>query len=107
MPKEIGFTNAEGKKYVPATSRYAVTPVIEYEGKLAYPIYKKKQLIFHPEDKHYEITKDVEYRPDLVSNMFFGTPDFWWRIMEMNNMIDILEFRAGRNIIMPSSNLLT
>ena len=106
MPRGIGFTNAEGKKYVSATSRYATTPVIDYEGKFAYPIYRKKNLVFHPQDKHYEISKEMEYRPDLVSNQFFGVPDFWWRIMEMNHMVDILEFRAGRNIILPGSSLL-
>lgn len=106
MPRSIEYTRAEGRKYVASTSRYSTTPVIEYEGKLAFPIYKKKKLLFGTTDKHYEITKDMEYRPDLVANLFFGAPDFWWRIMEMNHMADILEFRAGRNIIIPGSNLL-
>jgi len=106
MPKPIHYTKSEGRRYVPPTSRYATIPVIEYEGKLAYPIYRKKKLSFGSSDQHYEITKDMEYRPDLVSNAFFGAPDFWWKIMEMNRMQDILEFRAGRNIIIPGSNLL-
>jgi hypothetical protein len=106
MPKPIEYTKSEGRRYVPATSRYVSTPIIMYEGKLTFPIYKKKQVHFNPKDQHYEITKDVEYRPDLVSNMFFGAPDFWWRIMEMNKMKDVLEFREGRNIILPGSSLL-
>lgn len=106
MPKSIEYTGAEGRKYVSSTSRYATMPVIEYEGRLAYPIYKRKKLKFSSSDQHYEITKDMEYRPDLVSNLFFGVPDFWWRIMEMNHMFDILEFKSGRNIMLPGSSLL-
>ena len=106
MPRSFTYTGQLGSKYVTPTSRYAHTPVISWEGKLTYPIYKKKKLSFHPQDQHYEITKAVEYRPDLVSNQFFGAPDFWWRIMEMNHMQDILEFREGRNIILPGSVLM-
>ena len=107
MPKPFEYADFLGNKYVPPTSRYALIPVITYEGKLAYPIYKKKKLAFHPRDQHYEITKEMEYRPDLVSHKFFGAPDFWWKIMEMNRMQDILEFRAGRNIILPGSSLMS
>lgn len=106
MARLIEYTRTEGRKYVSPSSRYATTPVIKYEGKLTYPIYKKKKLGFAPTDQHYEITKDMEFRPDLVCYEFFGTPDFWWRIMEANRMKDILEFRAGRNIILPGSSLM-
>lgn len=106
MPKPIEYTRSEGRTYVSSTSRYISSPIVLYEGKLTYPIYKKKKVRLSPKDQHYEITKDVEYRPDLVSNMFFGAPDFWWRIMELNGMKDILEFREGRNIVLPGSSLL-
>jgi hypothetical protein len=106
MPKPIEYTKSEGRKYVPVTSRYVSASIILYEGKLAFPIYKNKQVRLSPNDQHYEITQDMEYRPDKVSNMFFGAPDFWWRIMEANGMKDILEFREGKNIILPGSSLL-
>lgn len=108
MPNPVKSTNMEGRKYVSPTSRYVNSVVIRYgpEGKLTYPIYKKKKLNIAPTDQHYEITKEVEYRPDIVSYRFFGAPDYWWRIMEINGMKDILEFRAGRNIILPGSNLM-
>lgn len=106
MPRQSVKTAAEGRSYVPPSSRYFMTPVIFYEDRLTFPIYKRKQLSFNPTDQHFEITKEYEFRPDLVSNTFFGAPDFWWKIMEMNGMKDILEFRAGRNIILPGSSLL-
>ena len=46
-----------------------------------------------------------EYRPDLVSNRVYGTPDFWWRIMEANNIKDVFEFKAGLNLRIPGSVL--
>lgn len=106
MARSFENTAYEGRKYAGPTSRYATTPVIKYEGKLTYPIYKKKKLGISPQDQHYEITREMEYRPDLVALTFFGAPDFWWRIMEINGMKDILEFRAGRNIILPGSSLM-
>jgi hypothetical protein len=106
MPQQIKYSKTEGRSYVTASSRYVMSPVIYYEGKLAYPIYKKKKVSFGPQDQHYEITKEVEYRPDIVSHRNYGTPDYWWKIMEMNGMKDILEFRAGRNIILPGSGIM-
>ena len=106
MAKHIEHTKAEGRSYVPPSSRYARLPIIKYDGKLTYPVYKKGKTGLSAKGQHYEISKDVEYRPDLVSYMFYGAPDFWWRIMELNKMKDILEFRAGRNIILPGGGLL-
>jgi hypothetical protein len=40
-----------------------------------------------------------------VSYEFYGTPDYWWRIMELNGMKDIMEFRTGVNIII-SGNII-
>ena len=106
MPREIVKTTAEGGSYVSPSSRYFLAPLIFYEDRLTYPIYRKKELSFNPTDQHYEITREFEYRPDLVSMNFFGAPDFWWKIMEMNGMKDILEFKAGRNIILPGGSLM-
>lgn len=108
MPNNIYRTGLKGKNFVSPTSRYHGTEIIRYgpDGRLTYPIYKKRKLHFSSLDKHFEITKNYEYRPDKVSYEFFGAPDFWWKIMEMNGMKDILEFKAGRNIILPGSALL-
>ena len=53
-----------------------------------------------------EITAELEFRPDLASQDLYGTPDFWWRLLEHNGMRDILEFRAGRNIRIPYDVIL-
>jgi len=106
MPSPIKYTGAEGSSYTLPSSRYAVTPVIIYEGKATFPIYRKRKNPLSPTDQHYEITKEMEYRPDKLSHRYYGAPDYWWKIMEMNGMKDILEFRAGRNIVMPGGTLM-
>ncbi len=104
--KEIEYTGLKARDFVDAPSRYNKNYIIKYGDKIAYPIYRKSNVTFSKLDQYYEISKDMEYRPDLVSYNFFAAPDFWWKIMEMNGMKDILEFKAGRTIRLPGSSLL-
>lgn len=90
------------------TSRYASSEVILYgiDQKPAYTTYKAKKFAFNLSDPYYEITKEMEFRPDKLSYKIYGVRDYWWKIMQMNNMKDILEFRAGRTIRLPSNSLM-
>ena len=43
-----------------------------------------------------------EHRPDLISNVFYGTPENWWLLMMANNVVDPFEgFNVGDTIIIP------
>lgn len=108
MANEMSYTNYGTKDSVSATSRYAHRLIIHYGSlnKATFAIYKTPSIGPASDDKFYEITKEVEFRPDLVSFRFYGLPDFWWRIMEINKMKDIMEFRAGRNIRLPGGSLM-
>jgi hypothetical protein len=57
---------------------------------MTFDTYKKTQIEENQDDKYMLITAGYEYRPDLVSQKVYYTPDYWWRIMEANN---ILEFK--------------
>ena len=105
MAHLVGETNQKGSRFVGASSRYRQSDVIYYSENnfLTFKIYKRKYFRFNSTSKWYEITSDVEFRPDLVSFDFYGAPDFWWKIMEANGMKDILEFRAGKNIRIPGN----
>lgn len=37
------------------------------------------------------IPAGYEHRPDLISNLFFGSPENWWVIMGMNGIFDPFE----------------
>jgi hypothetical protein len=108
MANEISYTNYSTTNLVDATSRYNSRPIIHYgsDKKATFAIYNKSNISMAPGDKFYEITKSMEFRPELVSHQFYGLPDLWWRIMAVNKMKDVMEFRAGRNIVIPNSYLM-
>lgn len=103
MANFIHYTEYGTNKVVSTSSRYNYRPIIFYGAgpKVTFTLYRKTSFP-SPMDKFYEITKDVEFRPDLVSHYMYGVPDYWWRIMEVNGMKDVLEFRSGRNIRLPN-----
>ena len=42
------------------------------------------------------------HRPDLISNLFFGTPGDWWYLMLVNGITDPFEgFNSGDQIVIP------
>jgi len=102
--QELSF---RGDRYVPPSSRYIRSGTRFYtEDKLiTFETYKRRVHRVNQEDKWMEIIKPFEYRPDLAAKEIFGTPDFWWALMEHNGMKDIMEFKAGKNIKIPSDFL--
>ena len=89
--------------HVSGTSRYARTPLQYYTEKkyVTFTTYKRPKVRTSDQDQWLQITKAVEFRPDLVSHEIYGSWEFWWRLMEANGMKDILEFKAGVNIRLP------
>jgi len=42
------------------------------------------------------------HRPDLISNLFYGTPKNWWLLMLVNSINDPFEgFNEGDRILIP------
>lgn len=103
MANQIEETELNSLTYVPSTSRYAGSKVIKYteNGFFTFPTYKKKTIPVTSQDKYWVITKGYEYRPDLASYELYGLVDFWWRLMEANGIMDIMDFKAGTNIRIP------
>lgn len=107
MANYVEKTKITAKKFVPVSSRYAESEVIYYtENKLlTFKTYKKKEIALTQNDKYFVVTPGTEFRPDLVSKSAYGSVDFWWKIMEVNNIKDIYDFRAGLNIRLPDKVL--
>lgn len=92
--------------YVGSSSRYVNSKVMQYteNNLLTFETYKKIRVsAFTESDQWMEITAAYEYRPDLISAEIYGAPDFWWRLMEANDMKDIMEFKRGINIRLPGN----
>lgn len=108
MANMIELANINASNFVPAGSRYLNSDVIYYYKddddykKITYKTYKKGQVVESDTDRFGLITPGVEYRPDLVSFKAYGTVDLWWRIMEINNIKDVYDFKAGLTIRIPS-----
>jgi len=103
MANWIRFLPTLASEHVGPSSRYIRHKLLHYteEKKIAFEIYKRPNRPMAGNEEWLEITEAVQYRPDLVSEEIYGTPDFWWSIMEFNGMKDILEFKAGTNIRIP------
>ncbi len=91
--------------FVDSTSRYADSTLIRYgdANRLSFNIYKRQTTEFQPTDQVTVIPPGMEFRPDLVSQRSYGTPNFWWRIMEANNIFDIFDFKSGITIRLPQN----
>ncbi len=100
---KIEYSLVAAKKVLVSGSRYLDQRLIYYGDNrtLTLDTYKRKTYTVTGTEKIMVITKAVEYRPDLVSYDYYGFTDNWWRIMEVNKISDIMDFRAGKTIILP------
>ena len=88
-----------------ANSRYRENQNVIYYGEqrlITYDLYIRRDYNRNGDEMSMVITKGVEYRPDLVSFDFYGFPDHWWKILEVNGMKDVFEFKAGKTIFLPA-----
>lgn len=105
MANSIEYTGISPTTFVTPTSRYASVRVVKYSDQkiTTFETYKRKPFAMSSRDQLAVIPVGMEYRPDLMSADRYGTTDLWWKIMEANKMKDVLEFRAGRTIVLPEN----
>lgn len=100
--------NPVSSDIVTSSSRYANSALVYYgdTNKMTFTTYKKSKNNSSDSDRYTIVNPGQEYRPDLVSMEAYGTVDFWWRIMEFNGLKDIMQFKAGTNLIIPPNILI-
>ena len=105
MANKISKSRLSANAFVDVTSRYSTSKVIYYgdENIVTFESYKRSSPVYSKTDKFYLITQATQHRPDLVSQLAYGVPSFWWRIMEANSMKDISDFKSGVTIRIPES----
>jgi hypothetical protein len=105
MANKIEFTTLRAADFVTNVSRYANSRILYYSDDriTTFETYKRKKFVPSPRDQVTVVTPGVEYRPDLMSFDKYGISDFWWKILEANMMKDVIEFKAGRTIILPEN----
>ena len=105
MTVTVTETNLDPTTFVLPSSRYASSVVIFYgeDGIITFNTYKKQQLAENADDQFALVLPGEEFRPDKTSRRAYGTTDFWWRILEANNIKDVFDYKAGLNIRIPSA----
>jgi len=104
LANKITETNLRSNQFVDAFSRYNGSEVIYWGDRnlLTFKTYKKRRYEPSGNDRYTVIKPGHEYRPDLVSYEAYGTPNFWWLIMEANEISDVYNFKAGTNLRIPA-----
>jgi hypothetical protein len=105
MANEIEVTDLNAKTFVATGSRYSNSAVLKYgENKiLTFETYKRQSMELEKTDVYTIVTPGHEYRPDLLSQEYYGVPDLWWKILEANGIMDIFDFKVGTNIRLPKN----
>lgn len=105
MANKTELANLNPKNFIDATSRYNGLRIFYYGDQkfITFETYKRNNISSSNSDRFYVITKGTEYRPDLVAKRAYGNVGYWWKILEANGMMDIWEFVAGTNIVIPGS----
>lgn len=61
------------------------------------------------DDVVYTVTKEYEYRPDLLANRLYGDSEFWWVFAVRNPSLlkdPIFDLEAGISIYLPKLSTL-
>jgi hypothetical protein len=105
MANTIKATNYTATEFVTTTSRYAGSVVWYYGDNrlITFETYKRTSYPNDPKDIYAIVSPGWEYRPDKASMDIYSTPDFWWKILEANNISDIYDFKSGLNIRIPAN----
>lgn len=101
----ISYSTTPAGKLVSSGSRYEKSRVIYYGEQrfITFETYIRQTYERVGNEKVMVVNKGVEYRPDLVSYDYYGYPDNWWKILEVNKMNDIMDFKSGVTIFLPNS----
>ena len=101
---KVEESDLQHQNFVDSASRYNKSKILYWGPKklITFETYKRTPIQTSPDDKVYVITGGTEYRPDLVSYKAYGDPRYWWKIMEFNKINDVMDFKSGRTIVIPS-----
>jgi len=105
MANKIVETNLRPTAFVDALSRYKDSSVIYYgkQNRVTFKTYVRTIDPISPDDRFTVISPGREFRPDLVSQDVYGIPNLWWKILEVNQIQDIFDFKTGLNIRIPQN----
>lgn len=91
-------------------SRYrnsTITSVQTSEGLQNYTILKLPIVVPETEfDFYVDIDSTNEFRPDMLSFQVYGTPDFGWALMEVNNLRSFKDLYIQNRLRIPPLDVI-
>lgn len=88
-------------------SRYSVLRVVEESQDLYLESYNSVEVPVTDQDNYHVVKEKEVNRLDIISNLYYGTPNNWWMIALANNMIDPLVVNKGTMLRIPSLMTIT
>lgn len=91
--------------FVSAVSRYADSKVIYWGelNKITFKTYNRTDIPLNSADKYMVVGPGDEFRPDKIAKRVYGNVGFWYKILEVNGIKDIFDFKVGTNIRLPAN----
>jgi len=95
------------KVQLPPGSAYVKTPVYQQpDGTIVFGL-MRLVTPSDPTDRIYTVPAQYEGRLDLISNIFYGSPTYWWAIAEANAIVDpLVEVTTGAQLRIPLQSRL-
>ena len=98
---------ADSRVTLPAFSMFSRTPVYEVNGIILFGL-MMDPVIASSTDQIYVMPQAEESRLDLISALFYGTPQLWWIIALVNNITDpIVGAPPGTALRIPTKDRLS
>jgi hypothetical protein len=83
-------------------SRYSKLRTIQDDdGKIYHETWFQKVIDKSSDDKYYTVTEDTENRLDVISNIYYNTPRYWWVVALANYIIDPFDVPMGTSLRIP------
>lgn len=89
---------AKQRVELPLYSAYADTPVYNVGGDIVFGL-RREVVVADQTDQLYTVPPAGEQRLDLISEQFYGIPDLWWVIADVNGIVDPLVGPAQGDIL--------
>lgn len=68
--------------------------------------FNQKEIEKSDGDVYHIVTKQEENRLDMISNNYYGTPEYWWILAIANNFIDPFVLTSGTSVRIPPLDVL-
>ena len=83
-------------------TRYSATPIIDFNGKQVYGLYKEPQWISNVRREDlldFVVSSDLEGRADLISKKLYNNPNYYWVLIVVNKPMDPLNWPKTGQVI--------